>query len=515
MLASGAALLAGGRARAQADTRRFDVHHATRNTLLGPAGLRWPKLQGRPGVSKAYPGRRRVTLPERTGSSGASLSDVVHGWPAPDQPEAVELTLSGLGRLLHLCNGVTTGHHAKNLRRARRAAPSAGALYSGEVYLVAAGIDGLEPGVYSYSVAEHALVELRRGAFIEQVAQSVQEPARVQGAVAAILLTNVFGRYTFRYANRGYRYALIDSGHIGENLRLAAASVGIREQPFHAFEDDRLNEMIDVDGREEAVCALHVLGPPRDERSREASKADRPLVERQEVAAPALTWAPIVQRYHAGTALVPARAGGPRYTPVPLVSRPGTQPGIRLPPLDPAPSMRVEDAIRIRRSTREFLPGSMALADLSYILEMAQGYSSLARSSGIELLLVVHRITAIEPGLYRYRPSDHHLQLERRGRMSRELVRVCLRQRKAGDAAAALLMVADLGPEGAWATDRRYRDLLLESGAIGQRIYLAAEACGHSARNLAAFVDSSLNEFLGLDEERRAVVHLTLVGPGD
>ena len=63
--------------------------------------------------------------------------------------------------------------------------------------------------------------------------------------------------------------------------------------------------------------------------------------------------------------------------------------------------------------------------------------------------------------------------------------------------------------------ERSYRDLLVEAGAIGQRIYLAAEAAGLAARNLAAFRDDRLNGLLGLDGRREAVIHLTMFGPGD
>ena len=76
-------------------------------------------------------------------------------------------------------------------------------------------------------------------------------------------------------------------------------------------------------------------------------------------------------------------------------------------------------------------------------------------------------------------------------------------------------MVAQLGPLGEDASRRRYRDLLIESGAIGQRIYLAAESTGLAARNLAAFVDDRLNALLGIDGIQRAAVHLTMLGPGD
>jgi hypothetical protein len=64
-------------------------------------------------------------------------------------------------------------------------------------------------------------------------------------------------------------------------------------------------------------------------------------------------------------------------------------------------------------------------------------------------------------------------------------------------------MVARLGGDRGLATTRRYRDMLVESGAIGQRIYLAA------------FIDDDLNPLLGLDGQREAAIHLTMLGPGN
>jgi nitroreductase len=74
--------------------------------------------------------------------------------------------------------------------------------------------------------------------------------------------------------------------------------------------------------------------------------------------------------------------------------------------------------------------------------------------------------------------------------------------------------VAQLGPDGARGCDRGYRDVLIEAGAIGQRLYLAAEALGLAARNLAAFADEDLNRLLGFDGHSEATVHLTMLGPG-
>ena len=108
----------------------------------------------------------------------------------------------------------------------------------------------------------------------------------------------------------------------------------------------------------------------------------------------------------------------------------------------------------------------------------------------------------------------HGLVEVRPGDPSDELLRVCGGQQKAASAAVGVAMLADL--EGAVADgDRAYRDLLIEAGAIGQRLYLGAESIGLAARNLAAFFDDRFNALLRVDGERRAVVHLTMVGPGN
>jgi SagB-type dehydrogenase family enzyme len=95
------------------------------------------------------------------------------------------------------------------------------------------------------------------------------------------------------------------------------------------------------------------------------------------------------------------------------------------------------------------------------------------------------------------------------------MVAACLGQERAGTAAAGILMVGRVGQQARRAGGRSYRDLLIESGAIGQRVYLAAEASGLTARNLAAFLDDQLNALLGLDGVERATLHLTLLGRGN
>jgi SagB-type dehydrogenase family enzyme len=133
----------------------------------------------------------------------------------------------------------------------------------------------------------------------------------------------------------------------------------------------------------------------------------------------------------------------------------------------------------------------------------------------VELDLVVHAVVGVKPGVYRYQPVSHQLVAIRKGELRKEMVAACLRQPMAGSAAIGFVMAARLDTARSSLGDRRYRDLLIESGAIAQRIYLSAEAVGLAARNLAAYQDDRFNELLGLDGRGLAALHLTMLGHGD
>ena len=295
----------------------------------------------------------------------------------------------------------------------------------------------------------------------------------------------------------GYRYALIDTGHIGENLRLTAHSVGLVDNALPRFHDQRLNELLGIDGRQEAVCAVHAVGHPGQ---RTASPTLRTFTEAKK--APA-SWGD-TERYHASTRLAEGVPGAPKQR-------------VRTPPGKSAvetlrPEMSVEDSIRNRRSAGRFEDHTMQRDALEWILDAAVGHPAPVPAGELELLLAVHRVAAVDPGLYRYEPDEARLVLLRKADLRRRLVRTCLGQDKAGSCAVAFFGVGHLRRATETLGDRMYRDLLIEAGGIGQRIYLAAEAAGLAARNLAAFRDDGLNRLLDLDGGEHAVLHLTLAG---
>ena len=516
--AGGAALLLGARSGAESESGRAQtaraIHRATRNTRFGAAGTVLRRARGSLDTEKAYPGRPRLPLPTPRLDGERPLHAVALEYAVGSGFEAAPLELAAVSRLLLLTNGVTGQAGARLLR----AAPSAGALYAGEVYLLAERIEGLAPGIYGYGVRRHELVRVREGRHLDALAGALAEPERVQGAAAALLLTNVFARYRVRYANRGYRYALIDSGHIGENARLAAAELGLADRAPLRWEDDALNALLDVDGRGEAVCAVHVLGrgagsaPGGASGVAEGSTRSRPLAERQlRDPAFASTGLSATEAYHEATKLVGASAGGAPAVP----TRP--DPAAAIPDTDGAfaGGGSVSEAIRVRRSTRRFEAAPLSRMALERVLAVARANPALWHTQALELHIAAHRVGGLEPGLYRYAAPDRQLELLQPGALSEALVRACLGQRKSGTAAAAVVAVGRLAEAEAGGGARAYRDLLLDAGATAQRIYLAAEAAGLSARNLAAYYDDELDALLDLDGRTRSALHLTAVGKGD
>ncbi len=483
----------------------LDAHQASRNTLLGSVGPR-ALLASAPLPYKHYVGFTREGL-AAVGLESRPLAEVVPAL-APASAFVPEfVSRDQLAGLLRFTNGVTGQLVGTDPPVYRRAAPSAGALYAGEVYVLAERVSGLAPGLYAYQPLEHALVGLRKGPGLHRIAAALESPGAVENAAFVVLLTNVFRRYAWKYGQRGYRYALVDSGHIGENLRLAAAGMGLSVASPTRFHDDALNELLGQDGRREALCALHAVGHASE--WGDPGEPGPRLVEKQHAEALALDGLDVVERYHEGTKLVPL-AGQEAEPPLAPEPRAEGTPTLALPALEVPPERKVTDCIWARRSARAFGRGPLALWELAFVLEQAEP-ATLADPE-LELRVIVHRVEGVAKGLYRHLPGEGGLEQLEAKSLAGPLERACLFQGMAGSSAVAFLMVGDLAAARARAGERCYRDLLLHAGALGQRIYLAAEAIDLGARNLAAFFDEPLNELAKLDGRDRAVVHLTVLG---
>jgi len=141
-----------------------------------------------------------------------------------------------------------------------RTVPSGGALYPLELYVFALDVHGLEPGVYHYDPRRHRLDELRRADLGETMQRVLTAPELAESAAAIVAITGVFWRSRFKYGLRGYRFTLLEAGHVAQNLLLAGTALELAACPCGGFFERRLDPLLEVDGVEESTLYLVLVG---------------------------------------------------------------------------------------------------------------------------------------------------------------------------------------------------------------------------------------------------------------
>ncbi len=143
----------------------------------------------------------------------------------------------------------------------QRTVPSAGARHCFEAYVLVNNVEGLTPGLYRYLSIEHKLQEVNLNENIaEMITKTCLDQRFMLKAAIALVLTAVRYRMMWRYTARGYRYMHLDAGHVIQNLYLCAETINSGVCAIAAFDDDKLNEALGVDGIEQFAVYVGVLG---------------------------------------------------------------------------------------------------------------------------------------------------------------------------------------------------------------------------------------------------------------
>src|SRR5262249_41382280 len=136
----------------------------------------------------------------------------------------------------------------------RRSVPSGGALYPLELHVAR------RSGVWRYDPVAHALEQLDSGDPWPLLEEACPFPGLLEGAAAVLPVLAVFGRTRFKYGQRGYRFALLEAGHLVQNVVLAAAALDVRALPLGGFYDSELDALVGADGLEQSSVYAVLLG---------------------------------------------------------------------------------------------------------------------------------------------------------------------------------------------------------------------------------------------------------------
>jgi SagB-type dehydrogenase family enzyme len=226
---------------------------------LGTALKGW---NTKPAEKIGIPDGAKFSLTKIAAMNGEDVLNVIRRRRSGRNYSEAPMTLEALSAILAACAGVT----GENANDELRAAPSVGALYPVETYVVANRIESLPKGVYLYSSREHSLLEIRKGDFSKAIARALLDQQAAAGASAVFVWTAVFSRAAWKYSERGLRYVYLGAGHIAENLVLAATALGLASCPIGAFYDEEVNEIVNVDGKEESAIYACCAGKGASER---------------------------------------------------------------------------------------------------------------------------------------------------------------------------------------------------------------------------------------------------------
>jgi len=163
------------------------------------------------------------------------------------------LSCEKLSKLLWFGYGITDTITYENFEIPCRPALSGGALYPCEIYLAIFNVNGVENGIYHYCSIDHSLELLKLGDFESRLAQLFMGQFYIANSSICIIITSILERITWKYGARGYRYLLMEVGHITQNFCLAAAAQGLATLPLGGFYDNPLARFIGVDPNCEPV----------------------------------------------------------------------------------------------------------------------------------------------------------------------------------------------------------------------------------------------------------------------
>lgn len=157
-----------------------------------------------------------------------------------------DLRLEEISQILWATQGITEEG------RGLRAAPSAGALYPLEVYLIKSD------GVFHYNVRKHSLKKVGGIDVRGELAEAALGQSAIRQAPVSVVICAVRSRVTAKYGRRGDRYVDVEVGHAAENLHLQAVALGLASVPIGAFTDSEVKRILSLPRDTEPIYILPV-----------------------------------------------------------------------------------------------------------------------------------------------------------------------------------------------------------------------------------------------------------------
>lgn len=192
-----------------------------------------------------------IPLPNPVSTGVLSVESALHSRRSVRDFSPQSLTLAEVAQLLWAAQGITGPGGT-------RTAPSAGALYPLELYLVTGNVSALAKGVYRYQPLVFSLIRLADGDQRAALAAAALGQDWVNEAAAVIVVAAAHERMTRKYGQRGVRYVHMEAGHAAQNIHLQAVALNLGTVVVGAFDDDKVKIIVNLSGDEQPLCLLPI-----------------------------------------------------------------------------------------------------------------------------------------------------------------------------------------------------------------------------------------------------------------
>ncbi|MDQ1830784.1 SagB family peptide dehydrogenase [Massilia scottii] len=202
-----------------------------------------------------------IALPSTLAPIAGALSDIMQARVTPREVAPHPISLTQLRTILHLAYGETRDNKDNPYApRPFRTVPSGGGLYPLELYFYNGGqVDGLALGIYHYSPSLNAVQLTKSGDFTKEIAEGLVEfQSHLASQLSVIIfITAMFQRSVFKYRNKGYRFTLLEAGHVAQNINLAATGLGMGIMNIGGFYDRKIDDLLGLDGINHSILYMN------------------------------------------------------------------------------------------------------------------------------------------------------------------------------------------------------------------------------------------------------------------
>jgi len=186
-----------------------------------------------------------IQLPKPKATATIPLNEAIQKRRSVRNFTTKSLDLNQISLLLWAAQGITD-------KRGLRAAPSAGALYPLEVYVVKAD------GIWHYLVQQHAAEQIVAGDMRHSLAEAALSQPSVISAPMDIVFVADYRRTAVKYGERGKRYVHMEVGHAAQNVLLEAQLLGLGAVTIGAFDDSAVNKLLKLPKEQTALYIISV-----------------------------------------------------------------------------------------------------------------------------------------------------------------------------------------------------------------------------------------------------------------